>query len=549
MPELFRRLARHPIYTTEILISTLFISLLTLASPMFVIQVLNRYVTHGFSGTLITLTVGMFVAIALQFGFRMVRTKISSEISSRPDANLSRLVFQVLARAKTMPLSSIPKPRLNEIVNGLQVIKTAYNAANINAILDAPFALLFLIASFLISPTLAYISVAGIGLSLLAGSLAMIFSNRLSKVIQGLFMGQRGMLLSMSNNIETVRAFRAEKFLESGWHKQHEDLSEVLGRDASVKEFSQTMSLTLNLLMSVCLYAVGAVQVVEGSLTVGGLIGVNILAGRAFSSTTKFVQSVYLLLKASNAFEDLKAFFKLPIEQPAGTTLKVYQGNLQFKDLAFGYVGGGGPLFESLNLVLGPGEILVVNGYNGSGKTTLARLCLGLMEPARGEILADGVNLRQLAPQWWRQQVAYLPQEPSFLNGSILQNIMVADPDMDMAELNRIIGLVDLRLFLDRSSQGLESPVLENGRDLPVGIRRRIGLARALVGSGRLTVFDEPTEGLDEQGRQAVYRVLNDLAKAGRTIIVISSDPMIGKAATHLLDLSEKPVPRLDRNC
>ena len=119
------------------------------------------------------------------------------------------------------------------------------------------------------------------------------------------------------------------------------------------------------------------------------------------------------------------------------------------------------------------------------------------------------------------------------------------DPEMDDAKLNRIIAMTDLRDFLDRTPKGLQTPVLENGRDLPVGIRRRVALARALATDGQLVVLDEPTEGLDENGCQAVYNVLNGLVQDGKTIVVVSRDQKIVKGGSYLLDLSEKPVPSI----
>ena len=81
--------------------------------------------------------------------------------------------------------------------------------------------------------------------------------------------------------------------------------------------------------------------------------------------------------------------------------------------------------------------------------------------------------------------------------------------------------------------------------DLPMGIRKRLALARALITPGRLAILDEPTEGLDAEGNAAIYAVLNVLAKAGVTLVIVTRDPNILKAAGQILDLSEKPVPKL----
>ena len=189
--------------------------------------------------------------------------------------------------------------------------------------------------------------------------------------------------------------------------------------------------------------------------------------------------------------------------------------------------------------------VLVVSGANGAGKTTLARLLIGLLEPNRGQILIDGLELKQVLPEWWRRQVIYLPQEPAFLNATIAENLRLAKPDMDDHEMNRVIDAVGLRNYLDESPKGFETQVTGNGRHMSRGIRRRLALARALATDGALAILDEPTEGLDGEGCAAVYALMNDLVKRGRTIIVFSHDPTIVKGAAAILDLNSKPVPRV----
>jgi len=196
-------------------------------------------------------------------------------------------------------------------------------------------------------------------------------------------------------------------------------------------------------------------------------------------------------------------------------------------------------------MTLPPGALFVVSGANGAGKTTLARLIVGLMRPSRGQILVDGVDLAQVAPEWWRRQLIYLPQEPSFINGTVRENIMAFNPSLDEQGLNMVIHDAGLDKFFATSQQGFDMKLQAGGRDLPVGIRRRLGLARALAVGGSLVVLDEPTEGLDAEGALQVGRVMSALRKRGCTIIALSHDPNIIKGAPHILDLNAKPVPKL----
>ncbi|MCF8092392.1 MAG: ATP-binding cassette domain-containing protein [Desulfotignum sp.] len=547
MKEIFRRLFYRPVLACEILVSTFLITMLTLAMPLYVIQILNRYVSYGFHGTLITLTAGMLTAILLQFCFRIIRTKMATDVNHEPNDRLSKDLLTIISKAKSEPLQSFSKPRIQDVMNDIGIIQQTYDAQNMNTVLDAPFSLLLIIVIYLLNPLLAGISLAGIVMALFLGWVTILRSQKTSDRLVTVLSEHRGLTVSAVNALETVRAFCAGSFLFSKWGPQLSEISTLKNRLSNYKELSQTMTISGSAFTSVCIYATGAVLVVQGELSVGALIGANILSGRAYQNTTRLVQTFFLLRKAKQSFSNLTAVKKMPLEPAFGSALTTYQGHLACQDLYFYYPNTSGPVFESVNLTLKPGNVLAVSGENGAGKTTLAKLLINLLEPRRGKILADGVNLLQLAPAWWRKQIIYLPQEPEFINGSIKDNILLLNPDLDDARLNDIIRTADLKLFLDKTPHGLDTLVSDNEKNFPPGIRRRLSLARGLAGNGNLVVFDEPTEAMDKKGTDAVYAVMNTLVKSGRTIVVFSNDPKILKGASMILNLDKKPVPELTK--
>jgi ATP-binding cassette subfamily C protein LapB len=218
---------------------------------------------------------------------------------------------------------------------------------------------------------------------------------------------------------------------------------------------------------------------------------------------------------------------------------------LEFRDVSYVLPGATTPLFESLSLNIKPGAILVIRGSNGTGKTTLTRLIAGILEPVRGNILADGLDLRQASSDWWRKQIVYLPQEPTLLNTSIRENLTILNAEINPQLFSRIITSAGLTNYLDESPLGLETQITDNGRNLSLGIRRRLALARALTTEGMLVVFDEPTEGMDNDGVSCIFSTMKDLATRGRTIVVVSHDPKIVRGAHVVIDLNAKPMPKV----
>ncbi len=152
MRELLRRLSLHPFLAFEISIASLFINILSLASPIFVIQVLNRYVGYGFDGTLITLTTGMLIAGFLNHGFTVVRVRLASAVNVGPDRILSETVLNCLARAKMTTMGRIPPAKIHELMGGIQTVQSGYDASVICSVLDMPFFPAFRRGSFFLKP-------------------------------------------------------------------------------------------------------------------------------------------------------------------------------------------------------------------------------------------------------------------------------------------------------------------------------------------------------------------------------------------------------------
>ncbi len=548
MKELIRRLFVNPLLAMEILGATFFITLLTLAMPLYVIQILNRYVSYGFHGTLITLTSGMLIAIVLQLGFRVIRTKMAVEVNQLPNDQLSKEILTIISKAKSEPLDHFSKPRVQQILNHVQTLQTSFDAQTLNTIIDAPFSLLFIGVTYLLSPILAGVAFIGILIGLVSGWITVKRTTKDSEIFIQQSTEHRSLNFSVVNAGETVRVFNAIPYLQFQWQIQLEKLSNLRKKMADMKELSQTITMSGSSITSVALYAVGASFVVQGDLTVGALIGANILAARAYQNSTKLTQVGFQLTRARQALEELNSFRQLPLESEKGSAIKPYQGQIEFQDVGFAYPNASAPIFESLSLTLPSNSVLVVTGENGTGKTTLAKILAGLLDPKRGNVLADEVNLKQLAMPWWRQQLIYMPQEPFFLNGPLIDNLRLINPEIDEAALNAVLTTVDLKPFLNKTPDGLDMIICDNGRNLPPGIRRRLSLARAMTTNGPVVILDEPTDALDETGMQAIYQLMNNFVKAGKTIIVFSNDPKIVRGATMILDLNVKPVPGIKTN-
>mgnify|MGYP001306191979 CR=1 FL=1 len=547
MKEFIRRMLARPIISLELLIGSLFINILALASSLYVMQVLNRYVSQGVDATLITLTTGALLAILLEFAFRQARASLARGISANPDELTAISGFSALTRAKISAIEQIPAETRKEMVSGTAAIETAYNANNITTILDVPFSLVYVFVLYLLSPILAYIVVGFIIAVFLVGLIGGLTLQNKTAEMQNASGAGSALLGTVTREGDSVRSFNAGEFLRKAWSEHIQGLQR-LRRDINGRQgFTQTVTQSSTGLLTVAVISVGATLAVAGELDVGAMIACNILATRALQPISKMSSLGAAFAKARQSLEMFEKLKDVPLEPDSGSALRTYSGGLELRDLAFAFRGANSPMFESLTLKLEPGSILVVTGSNGTGKTTVGRLLMGLLEPNRGQILVDGLDLKQVAPEWWRRQVIYQPQEPALFNATIEENLRINNPEIDGSVLNSIIDICGLRKFLDESQEGFDTPIIDNGWRLSEGIRRRISLARALTTNGQLAVIDEPTESLDADGCAAVHEILGTLVKQNKTIILMSHDGKLVKGPHTVLDLNEKPVPTINK--
>ena len=548
MRELRLRLSAYRLLTIELLLASLFINLLSLASSIYVIQLFNRYISYGVDATLITLTTGVCIALLFEHSFQRLRLKMAEMLGKERNQQLLTSTFYNLTHIKTSALQQLSLYQRQEIMQCPDIIADAYCAANITAVLDLPFILLYLIALFFISPILCFVTLFFISAVFIFTQFNQSHLQKTLLALNELNTNTKNIAQVINQNIDTIRLFEQNQTTRKLYEQKTSDLQQIKSELANLQNHSQLINKSGQALLSITIYATGAFLAVKGEVDVGMLIGANILAMRTLLPITRFAQLSEVFTKAEQALERLQRFALLETERDGGSALANYSGSLTFKDVAFSYPNATTPLFESLNLDIPAGSVVVVTGGNSTGKTTLARLIAGLLEPSRGQILADKLTLQQIAPNWWHSQLCYLPQNVHFLPGTIKDNLLNINANLDSAQLNALITAADFADFIDHSPDGLDTLIVNNGEQLTFGQRRRFALARALASYGKLVVFDEPTDGLDQNACQAIYKLLIALSREGRTLIVFSQDPKIIQSAPLILDLNSKPIPRISQN-
>jgi ATP-binding cassette subfamily C protein LapB len=547
MKELWQRLRHHTPIGWELGLASFVINLLGLATALYSTQVMNRYLSLGIDATLVTLTLGALLALVFEVLLRNARASLAQWTCAQADARLGEAAISACAKSHYSVLDLMQPAARREALGGLTTLQQSFGSQNLVALLDAPFAALFVLCLFMLNIPLALLT-----LTIMGGVVAVaLLARRLGRE-PGAEQTQLGIQLAgyqhtLATSAELVRVFKADAPVQAGWRQASLAMQKVRSRLNGVQTLVQNNGYSGGVLLGMLVMGLGAREVIAGKLDVGTLIGANILAGRALANLTRLLQMAEPLERGQRAMELLGQLARLPRERTEGTSLGQFAGRLRFEDVAFAHPRQPAPLIEHLDFELRAGGVLAVTGANGTGKTSFARLLAGLLEPSRGRVLVDGMDLRQVLPDWWRSQVAYLPQEPQFFDGTLRENLAVLRPDAADGEILNLCRELALGDFVDGSPDGLQMAVRNGGAAIPVGIRRRLALVRALVGNGQLVVLDDPTEGIDAQGCRAIASLLNRLVSEGKTLIAMTNEPFIINAAEATIDLNAKPVPKIAR--
>jgi ATP-binding cassette, subfamily C, bacterial CydD len=194
---------------------------------------------------------------------------------------------------------------------------------------------------------------------------------------------------------------------------------------------------------------------------------------------------------------------------------------VRLEKVSFAYPSRPGLVLDQVDLEIEPGETMALIGESGAGKSTVAALLLGLLEPTSGRVTAGGVDLAVCRPEAWRRHLAWVPQRPSLVRGSVGENILFGDPRASNDDVRRAAALAGADEFIRGLPDGLDTLVGDGGRPLSTGERRRIALARAFLRDAPLVILDEPTADLDPASAEHVACAV-DLLRTGRTTLLIA---------------------------
>jgi ATP-binding cassette, subfamily C, bacterial CydC len=339
--------------------------------------------------------------------------------------------------------------------------------------------------------------------------------------------------------LSDLLVFGAEPTLVRRVDEGSRRMGEGLRRLSFVRGAGRAGGATIAGLAATAVLAIAIPMVHDGSVEGVLLAAVPLVAIAAFEAVQP-LGDAYREIELSRAaaartFEVLDA--EPLVRDPATPAAVPEPASLEFRDVGFRYEAGGPAVLEDLSFEISPGEHVAITGPSGAGKTTVTNLLLRFWDAGQGSVRIGGTDVRSYRGEDVRTLFGVVPQRVHLFNGTLRDNLLLADGDADDERIVQACARARLGPFLSSLPDGLDTRVGEDGLTLSGGERQRVALARVFLREAPVVILDEATANLDEETESEVLEAVRSFAE-GRTTIVISHRPAALRLADRVVTMT-----------
>lgn len=498
----------------EVVVASLIIQLLALATPLLTQVVIDKVVVHRTQSTLIVVGIGLAVFMVFTALLTWVRQYLVLHTGNRVDAVLGASVFEHLFKLPPRYFEKRPTGVITSRLRGVENIREFVASAAVTLVLDMPFLLIFIGIMFSYSILLSSIVLALVGfVGIVTFVVAPIFRTRMNEQFL-LAARNQAFTTEYVSGLETVKSLQMEPQLNA---RYSDYLAEYLRSGFSVRQIANTYNVVANgvdQLMSLLILVVGAYLAMNGTdFTIGMLVAFQMFASRVSQPMLRLVGLWQQFQQASLSVVRLGDIMNMPTETysvlPNRTRLAV--GKIEIEGLSFRYGENLPFLYQDFRLTVEQGKTVAIMGPSGSGKSTLAKLLQGFYAPSAGTIKLDGNDIRYLSANELRANFGVVPQETILFSGTLYDNLLMANPQATFEHIVRACKAAEIHDVIETLPQGYQTEIGERGVGLSGGQKQRLAIARALLKQPKILIFDEATSSLDAKTAEHFSETINQL--------------------------------------
>ena len=514
---------------------SLFVNALMLVPTFYMLQVYGRVVTSGSLSTLTMLTIIMVVLTITTGLLEWIRSRIMVRVSTKLDVILSRDVYrasfkQALAtggmNASAQPLSDLTS--LRQFLTGNGVF----------AFFDAPWLPIYVAVMFMFHPWYGWMA---IGCAIVLICLAYANEKVTGKAIADANRENIAASLYTTKNLRNAEVIESMGMLNSlinRWSLRQKKVLLLQSVASDNGGVVTSTSKTFRVMVQSLILGLGAYLAVNHEISPGLVIAGSVLLGRALAPIDLIIGSWKGFIAARGQYSRLNEILSKLQSEPVRMALPAPEGNITVENMIVGAPGSRSAIIKGISFAVQAGTVVGVIGPSASGKSTLARALLGIWPPQHGSVRLDGADISNWDKAELGPYIGYLPQDIELFEGTISENIArFGEVDAELVvQAAKVAGVHEMILLLP---DGYDTVIGSDGVNLSGGQRQRIGLARAIYGTPRLIILDEPNSNLDEVGERALSYALEYLKATGATIFVITHRTNILSQLDRLLVMKD----------
>ena len=512
---------------------SLFVNLLMLTGPLYMLQVYDRVITSQSMSTLVVLSILMVAMYGFMGVLDFLRSRILVRIGNFVESNLSAPIFKNwLSQGTRGKVAAGQRPLQN-----LAVIKRFLTGPAPTTFFDIPWTPIYIGVIFMIDWTLGVFAIIGAVIVLFIAAVAELSTRKKETESQRVRSSGQHFTQKVYANSEAVMSMGMVGDLTQRWNKLK---AEGEKNDLSASDISggaTAMSKAFRMFLQSAILGLGAALAVQQIITPGAMIAGSIILGRALAPIQMIISQWRNYIQTKNAYRELNEFYAALPQDVEKVSLPTPTGSLSVQGLSAGPPSAKKATLKNLNFSLTPGDGLCVLGHSGSGKSSLARLLVGIWMPQMGSIRLDGATLDQWDSELLGEHIGYLPQIVDLFDGTVGENISRFRPHVTSEMIIRAAQISGIHDFILSLPEGYNTKLGAGGVILSVGQVQRIALARALFGDPCLIVLDEPNSNLDSQGDKALNAAIQYMRGQGKTVVIISHRPTAISAVNKVLVL------------
>jgi ATP-binding cassette, subfamily C, type I secretion system permease/ATPase len=508
---------------------SLFINLLALVSPLYMLQVYDRVLGSRNEWTLVFLTV-IAVFLYLVYGsLEVLRARVLVRGGARFENMLRSPLFEASFMATLGRRSGAGDA---QAFRDADVVREFLTGVAVLAFFDIPWVPLFVAAAFLLHPIFGWLALTtGIVTFLVAVANEYSTKRSLSRATQSAISAHADVAATLRNS-EVMRAMGMAPGLKERWGQRRDEqiVWQAVASDrgsnltASMKSFRQ--------ITQVLILGIGGYLCLQGELSAGGIVAASIIVGRALAPIELAVSQWKNFQNSRGAWSRLQDLFRANPQDQQRMALPPPRGSITFEQVLAAPPGSRAPVLRGVSFQLEKGKTLSIIGPSAAGKSSLIRVLLGVWPVATGTVRLDGFAVNQFDPNELGPYIGYLPQDVELFSGTVAQNIG-RFREADHAGIIRAARLAGVHEMVQQMPNGYNTEIGDGGQSLSGGQRQRIGLARALFGNPSVVVLDEPNANLDSAGEAALIEAIRQLKADGTTVVFVTHK-------TNMLQLADK---------